>query len=185
MVVRLSNNKSPLCCFFEQLVDTPFRGVPVPDGCAVRGETLLDPSTTGGAVCFRKANTCILVDFTEEVLNIDKLKLSRAQALEVNSAGPELLLLVLGHRSDDIPIGVLCVFGETLRNSATGARSRNDELGFLEVDGIAVVQINGVLVGEEIAKKRIRAQQIKKSLQRPAGDNLPRQAIIHHVLKDL
>lgn len=113
-------------------------------------------------------NSCILVDFTEQILAIDQLQGPAPERLEFDPAPEEFLILMLRHPSSYVRLGVGTAIGETFLNARPRPGTGSNEFHLRKVQQSRVVEIGHILVGAEVANRRIRTDQFKRLLHRPA-----------------
>jgi hypothetical protein len=168
--VRLSNKKrkafvdwelvprsAPMdgSCGLEGLINAPFGGIELLDRRGVGFEALLDFGAIRQTVDLREPNASVLVDLTEQVLDVDQLQSTASQPVERNSAALELLCLQVGNESDNILVRDSVQVGEALAKPAASAGTGGHKLGFRKMRDFAVVDVDRILIGKEIPNQRV------------------------------
>src|SRR5450755_97525 len=141
----------------QLIVDAPFRGEEQLDWLGGGGEPGLD--ALAGAGQFRCGLTAVLVGLAEQALAVDGVQGPSPQAAEGQAETGELVFLVVGHPQDDLGRGVVTGTVEYLPDPAQGPWPGLGELVLAEADDAGVVQVDGGLVGHEVAHQREAVQQ--------------------------
>jgi hypothetical protein len=85
-------------------INFPFRRIPVVDSVRLRTKSLFDPCAAGDAADIRVTDSGIFVNFTEEVLAINKLESPTPEILKAQSQSLKFNLLPVGHEPNDLGV---------------------------------------------------------------------------------
>jgi hypothetical protein len=107
----------------------------------------------------------VLVDFTEEVLAIDKVERPPPEGLKGKPKPLELRARALGDYANDVVLVEVGCIAETLPNAIARPRASYDEIHLRKVEDLAVVQIDGELEREKVPERWVAAEDLEDLLQ--------------------
>lgn len=96
-----------------------------------------------------EVDACVLADLTKQVLAIDQMQSSTKQGDRWFACFVEVLYLLLSHHADYVLIGMTIDGDKTLVDTVTGTRPGHNKIILIEVDQVAVVDIDCVLKSQE------------------------------------
>lgn len=131
----------------------------------VQTVALLDPLTIRGPAEVGVSHARIFGDFTEKILAIDGLKSASKQSAKVDAPHGELLLLPVGYPVEERLGGHTACGGEALRDPIKRAWPSYDELGLVEIEHGRVVEVDGILEGEERAQAGVAENALVNAFQ--------------------
>jgi len=94
----------------------------------------------------------VLVDLAEQILCVDQVQPASEQSRKRDTQAIKVLLLIVDHVLDNVRLDAGCLPPEALTDSILRSRSSDNEVVFVELQDLGVVQVYGVLEGEERAK---------------------------------
>ena len=95
----------------------------------------------------------------------------------------ELLLLEIGHESDQFGLVEAAGIGEAFAQPIASAGARDNEIHFAEIGNLAVIDVSDELIREEIANGRI-SPQLLEALLHGAGLRQPfGKSVLHHAFE--
>src|SRR5690348_3506194 len=122
----------------------------------------------------------VLIDFTEEVLAINKLQSTPPQGLELDAESLELPLLVVRHQTDQLCLVETSVDPEALPEAVASTRSRDDEIHLREIGDFTVVDVCHELVCQKVSNRGIASEQFERGLHILQLRQLTSKVISHH-----
>src|SRR5207247_2576953 len=141
---------------------------------------LLDARATGRSRNVRERYSCVLRNFTENILAIDQLEPPTPQRLEIDTELSEVPLLVVTHVADHVGRIQRFAAYKTLLNPIHFTRRRNDEVTFRKIGERTVVEVRRVLVSQEGPERRDRPEKSERVCHVLAVRELGREIVIHN-----